>query len=401
MENKKQGTLLADILFLIEMTFVVAFPNPSMYKAISIIVFFGYMTFQSIMKKHSLGEFLQYVWALGFFGFCHLSTIWSAYPKAIEDVITNVQWAFMISISVVNYVRIYNFSVTDIAKRMLIIGLIFLVDVALNGEYIEDRFTVVIGGYALNENAFGQIAVGIAAFMIYWGKKSNWKNIIVNAVAVLMIVLGLISGSRKCLISAAIYMVAFTMYEYPPKDIVRSISKILAVALAIAIVYWLVMNIEFLYTSIGSRVESLFAFFGGDDEADGSAFTRANMIESAMEMFRDKPILGYGLNTFSKVAGFDTYSHNNYIELLANLGLVGMLIYYLPIVVYFLKTFFIWRKGTPEIILALCNIGLFLLNDFASVSYFAMPTHLFLALGIGTLVNVSEKRRQEQQIGKK
>lgn len=393
--NLKFHITLGDFFFLLAMTFVLAFPNPSIYKAVSIIAFFGYTIVLALIKREWTNNLLQYVWLVGFFVFCHASKYWSVQPSAIPEVVQNVQWCVLLSLATANYVKLYKMTVTDIAKRMFVVALLFAINIGLNGSFVDDRFTVIIDGYQINENTFGQIAIGLAAYMVYWSKKKNWKNLLINVMIVFTIVLALISGSRKCFISLILYFVAFLLYEHPPKNIVRFVTRMFAVLFVVAGIYLLVMNIGVLYQTVGVRIESLFAFLGGDIEADGSVETRMMMAETAYKMFQKKPVLGFGLNTFSKIAGFGAYAHNNYIELLANIGLVGFLIYYVPLIIYLGHGVRMWFRNHVGAIFPLIALTVFLVNDVFMVSYFSMTSHAFLGLSIGMIsstVKVKKKR---------
>lgn len=381
----------ADILFCISMIFVAAFPNPSVFKALAIILFFADTIFLSIASKRNTKNLLQYIWWILFFAFCNLSKIWSAYPQAADEIFTNIIWSALLSIAIVNYISLYNLSVVDIAKRMLIIAVAFFVDVILNGEYIDDRYTVVIDGYVLNENVFGQIALSLSCYLLYWNKKRNWKSMSINICVLILIVLALLSGSRKTLVSLAVFIILIIFYEYPPKSIVKAFVKILGIALVLGLLYWCIMSIEALYLAIGIRIEELLDFIGGNQTADGSADTRVQMIETATQMFKNKPFLGYGLNTFSYLTTFGAYAHNNYLELLANIGLTGCLLYYIPLFIYFFKALSNWKNSCKDSVIPLAVIGIFLANDFAMVSYSAMVSHAFLALAIGLCVNTNNE----------
>ena len=396
--NLKFHITLGDFFFLLAMTFVLAFPNPSIYKAVSIIAFFCYTIVLALIRREWTNNLLQYVWLVGFFVFCHASKYWSVYPSAIPEVIQNVQWCMLLSLATANYVKLYKMTVTDVAKRILVVALLFAINIGLNGTFVDGRFTVIIDGYQINENTFGQIAIGLAAYMVYWSKKKSWKNLFVNLMIVFTIVLALISGSRKCFISLTIYAIAFLLYEHPPKNIIRFLTRMIAMVAVVVAVYILVMNVDALYQAVGVRIESLFDFFEGDLEADASANTRLLMIETAYKMFQEKPMLGYGLNTFSKITSFDAYAHNNYVELLANLGLIGFLIYYLPLFFFFGKATKRWLQNKNGAIFSVAILFGFFVNDLAAVSYFSMTSHAFIGLAIGFCLKDRKERKKYDQI---
>ena len=392
MERIKLRINIGDICFLTAMSLTVAFPNPSVFKAIAIVVFFGYMLLLSLGYGINTKNTLQYVWAIGFFVFCQFSKRWSVMPDAADEVLNNVQWSLLLSVAIVNYIIVYKLDAFDIIKRMLFVALVFLVNVVLNGQYNGGRFTVTIAGYALNENVFGLIAVGLACYMLYWLKKQKKKSTLLIILLGVLALLALISGSRKVLISLVAYVIIFLMYEYPPADFIKQFVRPFVVVAIAGVAFLCVMNIEVLYNSIGVRIESLFDAMSGNLAVDSSAYTRIRMIEKAYEIFRENPWIGRGINTFAHTAGFGAYAHNNYMELLANMGLMGFLIYYVPLFMYLRKAFVSWKCGYAHSVLPLAIIGLTLVNDFGAVSYASMVMQAFLALGIGMCISVSSQK---------
>ena len=52
------------------------------------------------------------------------------------------------------------------------------------------------------------------------------------------------------------------------------------------------------------------------------------MIQEAMQLWKRSPFVGLGNGQYLVVSGRECYSHCNYTELLANLGVVGFVLYY-------------------------------------------------------------------------
>ena len=59
---------------------------------------------------------------------------------------------------------------------------------------------------------------------------------------------------------------------------------------------------------------------------------RQRFIGAAIDVWSDYPVLGCGIDCFrvinSSITGYDWYAHNNFVELLADVGIVGFGIYY-------------------------------------------------------------------------
>ena len=61
---------------------------------------------------------------------------------------------------------------------------------------------------------------------------------------------------------------------------------------------------------------------------DGSSAYRLFLIEKGLILFKSNPIFGCGLGQFSSASGTGLYAHNEFIEILATTGLVGLACYY-------------------------------------------------------------------------
>jgi O-antigen ligase len=104
-------------------------------------------------------------------------------------------------------------------------------------------------------------------------------------------------------------------------------------AAAAVVLYLLIMKVPVFYEIAGVRFEGAFALFGNSGEVDGSTRVRLQMIEAAWEGWLDSPLWGHGFDSFKyynarSVTGHLYYSHNNFVELLYNQGIIGFVAYY-------------------------------------------------------------------------
>ena len=126
-------------------------------------------------------------------------------------------------------------------------------------------------------------------------------------------------------------------------------------------------------------------FKGGT--TDQSFNQRQAMIDRGWKWFLKKPFLGYGLSNFSvlhrELFGWETYAHNNFIEILVSGGIVGFALYYSIYVYIFVK---LWRlvfkeKDLTAIILFSLNICTLVLQ-IALVSFATTLFNVLLMLGV-------------------
>jgi len=87
---------------------------------------------------------------------------------------------------------------------------------------------------------------------------------------------------------------------------------------------------------------------GADNEPmfDSSAQGRLDIWEYALEMFKSSPIFGVGFRTFGYVKNIDT--HNNFVKILAELGLIGFCIYLVLYFIAFKSGWQLYRKAEDK-----------------------------------------------------
>lgn len=152
--------------------------------------------------------------------------------------------------------------------------------------------------------------------------------------------------------------------------------------------------------TIPQRVISTF------DEQNPSIYTRLLMWKTTFNMIKDKPILGSGIGTFKmnylnyqakilkdnpyyiKFSGNAREAHNEYLQMWAELGIVGLGLFLL-IFYFFYKTVFIFLKRKLNIENKIIVLGLFMgITCFLIHSLFAFPLHV-PALGSSFFVIMS------------
>lgn len=99
-------------------------------------------------------------------------------------------------------------------------------------------------------------------------------------------------------------------------------------------------RIDMTFLSEDDRIEVATKNPDTDDEAvfDPSAQGRLEIWKDAFDLFERNPLFGAGFRTFSRIYGYDT--HNNYLKVLAELGITGFLLY---LYLYYLAFTSGWR----------------------------------------------------------
>ena len=264
-----------------------------------------------------------------------------------------------------------------------IMGVLLIATGQLTGELSEDRLGQEVAG---NANAFSALMMVAAVFAVWLllYKSPKMRDKLFNLASYLFILLMMaLSGGRKTVIAVAVCTFFFIVFMNGSK-LNKVIKNTLLAIAAVALLYNAMMTIPVLYETIGQRFEGLFDFIGGGTSSVSSDKIRERMIEIGLEKWLERPVLGYGVDTFkyyNKIAtGHFYYAHNNYVELLYDLGLVGFVLYY----GYIFKLWYSLRKSknrnSEYKMLGMGLILELLVFDIGGVSYYAVLNQIILCI---------------------
>lgn len=245
----------------------------------------------------------------------------------------------------------------------------------------------------MNPNSIGMMCSTGCGFCLYFfvSSKVKLKRIIFLVMYVVLAGISLLSGSRKAIgIILAITVLFFSMIQkrgMTQNKILRRVAVYTLIALS---VYWLidfVMTDERLYYILGRRLESILN--GG--VKDVSITERNFFIDQAIYLFSMHPIIGYGSNNFAQYMyeisySHQVYSHNNFVELLATLGIVGFIAYYwLPArVLYVLYKKYRENNQDTLVVLMLIILGVSIVFGWWNVNYMSVFSQLLYGLAFFT-----------------
>ncbi len=246
-----------------------------------------------------------------------------------------------------------------------------------------------------NANAFATIFMIAACVSIYFIiAKKNFFLKIACSVALYFQMYGLIlAGSRKNILIPFILIYVILLLQKSKKGKHFFVLKTICAVAAVFLLYYLVINVPFLYDNIGYRFESVIDYeTGAAASADASAMEREALRVKAMILWVDAPIFGHGINGFSAIGGFGTYSHNNFLELMCNHGILGTFVYY---VFYALLLGSLFKKNIIQ-----TNMGKFffsfiicqLVFEYGQVTYSMVATHIMLMLISALVYNVDKNK---------
>ena len=322
---------------------------------------------------------------LSFVALCYLSAIWAQNPSyAIEKGFTILQILICTTVLYLYYSKKESVSP--------------LIDIVMWGGYVVTFYTIIFTGidtirYAMvagerlgntfsNINSIGMvsaIAVVIAFYKFIFVKKS--LHIILTVPCVFMVAM---TGSRKALALLGVGILLLLLFKYAKGNPFIVAFKLLFIGIIVVALILYLLTLP-MFSVIAERMEGLVALITGVGKVDSSAQIRDNMIQLGMEIFKENPILGVGIGNARIVVaqsllGHETYLHNNYVELLSSLGIIGFTLYY-SMWGYVLLGIYKYRKYSEKLsIICITLILLQLMLDYGMVSYYSKDTYLYLMI---------------------
>lgn len=285
------------------------------------IIFIIIMSAYFITKRKPITKYT--IWSFLFIFLCFISNFWSV----------DLQYSLLGTRAALEIAIIGNLLIAFLDKKekldfliqcFILAGLVLVLKMLITVP-ISNWGSSRIGNIIYNANSIGLYLGFSTIFALYlaYTKKNKLRYYILMTIFILVI---FATGSRKA------FVVVLAGVSSLPLIKSNKISKrilILPISICILIIgYQLVMNVPTLYNIIGIRVEKFLNLFTGKGDIDASTRIRIDMIKTGAQHFLNKPLIGYGINTYTSFSGFDTYSHNNYLELLTGIGAIGCILYY-------------------------------------------------------------------------
>ena len=233
--------------------------------------------------------------------------------------------AFSLVCLVICYISVEEKKLDWMTNAIIIIDIISAVYVMTKGTYYRGYGYVI--GADQNPNNLG-LAMDLGLFCAALRARKDRKNILGSlAVAILFIYIIIGCGSRKSLFAAiiicALWMIPAVMDHWEKSGVCGKLVLILSILAAIGFVFYYYHH-YYINTYSYTRMQTL----GDNDE--GSSGHRILFYKYALDYFLERPLLGIGLDQFSVWNPFHQYAHSTYAEALADWGIVGCMIYFIP-----------------------------------------------------------------------
>lgn len=337
-----------------------------------------------------------------FIGACYLSTINAIEPSvALSRSFDIVKIFFMLIILYMCYQD--KKSVDTLLKIGMWTG--YIVCFYTVYFYGLDYFITVlsssarIANDALNANTVGLLGANAIVMTLYYMlyDRPRWWNIIA------LPTLGILAatGSRKALVFVVVGTVLlFVFKSLRSANVVNSIAKIIGSLLALTLVGIAVLQLP-MFSEVLDRMSSMVDAFSGTG-GDSSTIIRMALVDIGWDLFYQSPITGVGVNNPSVFTYFvygkeNYYLHNNYIELLAGTGVIGLLAYY-SMYIYIAYNLIRYRNfHSNEYVMVLILFLSQIVMDMGMVSYESKSTYFYMMMFYLEVQLLQKGRKNEAQ----
>ena len=327
------------------------------------------------------------IWFSLFAGFIYVSTLLEI-PNVVsqDNIIIAVAEAVIVLFCILQYVRNEKYLhrlIEIFANAMVVIAIAYYITSPLDTWGTERMGTWL----SIWRNSAGYY-FGFASLMVldvYYYKRN--KVLLFQFLFLMTTSLG--TGSRKIFLLYGTALIAFVILQ--PK-LIKKAKWIVGAAIVIAVVVLLLFQIPAFRDMYLNRIHLLLQ---GEDSTDASTLVRLMLRDYAMNLFKGRPVFGWGLEGFyiwiSGQGAFlrtwnmsPTYSHCNFTELLANFGVIGFSLYYLFPVLQMLQG--IKFRSNPLVRFGLIIVITCLILDIGTVGYYYKFSLYILWIGLISII---------------
>lgn len=258
----------------------------------------------------------------------------------------------------------------------------------------DEGFGQVIGQ---QRNGIGAVGAGMSVVCVYLKRYTDFKY--GNFLSAFFVILTFLTGSRGSIVQLLILFVLIVIID---KNFFKMITKLIIFVLASTVVLLILRNVPILYENIWLRFGDMFSTITGEEIEDASTQGRQFYKEIAWNMFLERPILGWGLDGFTcylrdypVYKGYyieAVYSHCNFSELMANLGIAGLLVWYVPTFVV-LGVGFKYRDSHPMLKIMFFWLLSMIILDYARIPWTSHPSSYQYFLVFLTIILMSNEAK--------
>lgn len=229
-----------------------------------------------------------------------------------------------------------------------------------------------------NYNNYTMVISTSCVLALYYAIVEHKRLYILPATLLMAVIL--LGGSRKNIVALPLIALLFTFFA---GNGAKKLKILLILGALLGLGIYLLETVPEL-SVIRSAMEGMINGLGSGEEGevDGSTEQRMYLMEQGIRVWAEHPVLGVGWNSYKYYNDARLYAHNNYVELLASLGSVGFLLYYLMFirVGYIVGSAFLHRHVRKEDVLLLGLSFSVLIMEIGSITLYSKERLILMLL---------------------
>lgn len=375
MVNKKS---FLNIYIAITLIATVAFKEYSMI--VRLLHIGMYAIFFPRMDRFLKKSFLSYkTWSILLLFYASISIIWAEHQDAAFAYVISLIQVVLLGICLSIYIK-----TEDDAERVMsyyIVGCVTMAIRTLLSTPVSSWGSgrLVLTTYHVNEMANMCTYAAIMAMAFLFKDITKKRKLVYGIALLLMVFLIILSAAKKNMLCLPVMLVVVFFISQ------KSMGKFMSNLLLAVIVIWIVLIVASEYMDIFEfafdRLSNIESLITGSGIIDKSTSEREYLMSTAVEVFKNNPIFGVGINNYRFFNNIGYYAHNNYLELAASLGIIGVIIYYSMYVCIGLNLFLYWKMNSKFHNAAITTLILCLsILDLMQVTYYYEFAHIIIAV---------------------
>lgn len=272
---------------------------------------------------------------IAFSAFCITSILWAEEPNRSSTMaLKTIPLLVIFSIVLYNYICITKekkFLINSIYLSGIVLAVYTIMIQGGPAQFISSLGQGGrLGGQVANENTVGMGTAFSLLIAYYYIIFHRYKRHLVSVILSGLVALS--TGSNKALIVMVFGCLTILVFYAYKKGNLSSLLRSTSMIVGMAVLTLCILQFP-MFETINSRFTSMIETLSGVGATNASTVERMRLAEAGMRQFAETPFLGIGIAnsgiiTQRTIAGFDSYLHNNYVELLACVGIVGTLLFY-------------------------------------------------------------------------
>lgn len=337
LEYKRKSIKLIDInmIIMIIITYVYNFQTSRNGNVLTNCIIMEFCVLQFILmlrtKKIKIHKTMIFLTIFSFFSL--ISFFWSVYPTNTITKSKTLFYNIFFFSSLLWYLKDKQ-RIEIFMKALGLAGMIAAIYSIINSSFLQGVRTTDVIGNANTMAAYLSYAALISLY--YFFKEENSKFFyLVSYIAISFAIL--ITGSRM----GFIMLLTGTFFTYlifnsiNKENMFKFFLKVIFIIFILYLFYVFTQKNTLLYSILGIRIQSLIEIITGQESSisENSTFERIEMSKLAFKVFCQYPLQGCGLGGIAHyikeyITGYYTFCHNNYMELLSGVGILGFSCYY-------------------------------------------------------------------------